>query len=55
MTNLLSKANLLLSLACFGIAFFASSVEVFLNTIGGASMYRLRAGNATIGQKKSNT
>lgn len=29
-------------------------VQVFLNTIGGASMYRLRAGNATIGQKKSN-
>jgi hypothetical protein len=29
-------------------------VQVFLNTLGGASMYRLRAGNATIGQKKSN-
>jgi hypothetical protein len=29
-------------------------VQVFLNTLGGGSMYRLRAGNATIGQKKSN-
>ena len=29
-------------------------VKGFLNTLGGGSMYRLRAGNATIGQKKSN-
>jgi hypothetical protein len=29
-------------------------VQVFLNTQGGASIYALRAGNATIGQTKSN-
>ncbi len=29
-------------------------VQVFLNTIGGASVYRLRAGNAKIGANKSN-
>ncbi len=29
-------------------------VQVFLNTIGGASMYRLRAGNAKVGVTKSN-
>jgi hypothetical protein len=29
-------------------------VQVFLNTIGGASMYRLRAGNAKVGVNKSN-
>ena len=29
-------------------------VQVFLNTIGGASVYRLRAGNAKIGVDKSN-
>jgi hypothetical protein len=29
-------------------------VQVFLNTIGGASIYRLRAGNARIGVAKSN-
>jgi hypothetical protein len=29
-------------------------VQVFLNTLGGGSMYRLRAGNATVGITKSN-
>ena len=29
-------------------------VQVFLNTIGGASVYRLRAGNAKIGADQSN-
>jgi hypothetical protein len=29
-------------------------VQVFLNTLGGASMYRLRAGNAKVGITKSN-
>ena len=29
-------------------------VQVFLDTLGGASMYRLRAGNAKVGVTKSN-